>query len=278
MKHQKTLDLIEMAKAILADGHPMTVRQVFYQLVSRQVIKNNRGQYQAVSNALVDARREGVIPWSWIEDRLRRPRHVPMWSGLPSFADTCRLAYRLDVWPSQPLYLEVWLEKDALSGIFEDILNPFGITLNVGRGYDGWSSIHNAAVRFNEKTEDVVVLYFGDFDPSGEDMKRSLEDRLEDRGCRPEVIKCALTRDDIRRYNLPPDFTKKTDTRRAAFVAEHGDLSVELDALPADVLRGRLKAEVESRLDLDALAKVKKREDRDRGQLVKRLAMKGKTP
>lgn len=278
-RHQKTLDLIETAAAILADGHPMTVRQVFYQLVSRQVIKNNRGQYQAVSNALVDARREGVIPWSWIEDRLRRPRHVSMWSGLSAFADTCRLAYRLDVWPSQPLYLEVWLEKDALSGIFEDILNPFGITLNVGRGYDGWDSIHNAAVRYAERAEwkrPTSILYFGDFDPSGEDMVRSLSVRLDALGARPTITKCALTRDDIRRYNLPPDFTKKTDTRRAAFVAEHGDLSVELDALPADVLRGRLRDEVESRLDLDALAKVKKREDRDRVQLVKRLGMKGK--
>jgi hypothetical protein len=277
LKHAKTLELIEMAKAILAEGHPMTVRQVFYQLVSRQVIKNSRGQYQAVSNALVDARREGFIPWEWIEDRLRRPRHVSMWSGLTSFAETCRRSYRRDVWPSQPRYLEVWLEKDALSGIFEDVLNPYGVTLNVGRGYDGWSSIHNAAVRFNEKADDVIVLYFGDFDPSGEDMKRSLEDRLEDRDCRPKVIKCALTRDDIRRYNLPPDFTKKTDTRAAAFIAEHGDLSVELDALPVDVLRARLKAEVEGRMDLKALAKVKKREDIDRVHLVKRLGREGKT-
>jgi len=274
---RKTLQLIETAKDILAEGHPMTVRQVFYQLVSRQVVENNRGRYQAVSDALVNARRKGVIPWEWIEDRLRRPRHVSMWSGLPDFAETCRRAYRLDIWSSQPNYLEVWLEKDALSGIFEDVLNPYGVTLNVGRGYDGWSSIHGAAVRYNDKTEDVIVLYFGDFDPSGEDMKRSLEDRLEDQGCQPEVIKCALVPDDIRRYNLPPDFTKATDSRAAAFIAEHGDLAVELDALPADVLRARLEAEVRSRMDLKALAKVRKQEDIDRVQLVKRLAGKGKT-
>lgn len=277
MKHAKTIELVETAKGILAEGYPMTVRQVFYQLVSRQVIKNNRGQYQAVSNALADARREGVIPWEWIEDRLRRPRSVSMWSGLSDFAEDCRRSYRLDVWPAQPCYLEVWLEKNALSGIFEDILDPYGVTLNVGRGYDGWDSIHNAAVRFNEKAEDVVVLYFGDFDPSGEDMKRSLEDRLRSLDCRPEVLKCALTHEDIRRYNLPPDFAKKTDTRTAAFVAEHGDISVELDALPVEVLRARLQAEVEGRMDLGALAKVKKREDADRAQLVKRLGRKGKS-
>jgi len=275
LKHQKTLDLIEAAEAILAEGRPMTVRQVFYQLVSRQVIKNNRGQYQAVSNALADARREGIIPWDWIEDRLRRPRQVSMWTGLSAFAETCRRSYRLDVWPSQPRYLEIWLEKDALSGIFEDVLNPYGVTLNVGRGYDGWSSIHNAAVRFMDRAEDVTVLYFGDFDPSGEDMVRSLAERLEDQGARPEIIKSALTRDDIRRYDLPPDFTKKTDTRSAAFVAKHGDISVELDALPPDVLRARLIHEVESRMDLKALAVIKEQEEADRGRLVKRLGRKG---
>ncbi len=77
-QHAKTLRLIETAKDILAEGHPMTVRQVYYQLVARQVIENNRGKYQAVSNALVRARREGVVPWKWIEDRLRRPRYVSM--------------------------------------------------------------------------------------------------------------------------------------------------------------------------------------------------------
>jgi len=270
--HTKTVELIETAKGILAEDNPMTVRQVFYQLVSRQVVDNNRGRYQAVSDALVNARREGVIPWEWIEDRLRRPRHVSMWSGLPDFADTCRRSYRLDVWTSQPNYLEVWLEKDALSGIFQDVLNPYGVTLNVGRGYDGWSSIHNAAVRFNDKSDDVIVLYFGDFDPSGEDMKRSLEDRLESLGSSPKVIKCALTYDDISRYKLPPNFTKKTDDRAAAFVAKHGDLAVELDALPKKILRARLTDEVEARLDLKALAKIKKREDLDRARLAKRLA------
>jgi len=272
-RHAKTVELIETAKTILADLHPMTVRQVYYQLVSRQVIKNNRGQYQAVSNALVSARREGVIPWAWIEDRLRKPRHVSMWAGLADFSETCRRAYRRDVWDTQPDYLEVWLEKDALSGIFEDVLNPYGVTLHVGRGYDGWDSVHNAAICFEEKSA-VTVLYFGDFDPSGEDMVRSLIKRLGSLDCYPEVIKCALTHDDILRYELPPDFAKKTDTRTAAFVAEHGDIAVELDALPPGVLRDRLQEEVSGRMDLKALERIKRLEKRERAELVKRLRSK----
>ena len=144
-RHVKTQQIIEVAVEVLRNQKPMTVRQVYYQLVARQVIENSRSQYQAVSNALVDARKNGDIPWEWIEDRLRRPRSVSMWPGLPDFANAAINTYRRNVWESQRRYVEFWLEKDALSGIFEEILEPYGVTLNVGRGYDGWSSIKNAA-------------------------------------------------------------------------------------------------------------------------------------
>ena len=243
-----------------------------------QVIENNRSQYQAVSNALRDARKSGEIPWEWIEDRLRQPRTVSMWADLTSFAETARRAYRRDVWPGQSSYVECWLEKDALSGIFEDLLRPYGVTLNVGRGYDGWDSIHNAAERY-DSAENATVLYFGDFDPSGEDMFRSLRERLAFFESSPEIVKCALTDDDVTRYSLPSDFTKTTDTRRAAFVAKYGDRCVELDALPVDVLRERIIAEIESRMDLQALEAVKQQEGVERERLIELLAgQNGNTP
>lgn len=265
-RHAKTAHLIEQALDILRGLHPMTVRQIYYQLVSRQVIKNNRGQYQAVSKALVHARQEETIPWEWIEDRLRRPRAVPMWDGLPAFATTACRAYRRNVWDSQTVYLEVWLEKDALSGIFEGILDHYGVTLNVGRGYDGWDSLHNAAGRFGDG-DGVVVLYFGDFDPSGEDMVRSLRDRLAWFGCEPEIVKCALTEDDVERYELPPDFAKVTDSRTAKFIEKYGDVSVEIDALPIDVLRARLREEVERHIDMEALRVTLETEEEERAEL-----------
>jgi len=270
----KTLERLRVAVQVLTAHNPMTVRQVYYQLVSRQVIKNNRSMYQAVSNLLVDARKDGTIPWNWIEDRLRRPRTVSMWSDLSAFSETAKQAYRRDVWKTQTQYVEVWLEKDALSGIFEDVLSDYGVTLNVGRGFDGWDSIRNAAARFKRRVlthGDTTVLYFGDFDPSGEDMARSLLERLEFFRVSPEIIKCALTMDDIQRYQLPTDFTKTTDTRSAAFVAKYGDVAVELDALALDVLEERLVTEVEARIDIGALADVRAQETTDREKLVKLL-------
>jgi hypothetical protein len=116
----------------------------------------------------------------------------------------------------------------------------------------------------------VTILYFGDFDPSGEDMFRSLRDRLAELGCHPAMRKCALTRADVSRYNLPPDFTKATDSRRDAFVAKHGDISVELDALPLDVLQDRLRTQVRAEMDLAALDEIRTAEDADR-QLLRAL-------
>jgi hypothetical protein len=259
---KKTLSIIDQAKLIMSDFRPfaMTVRQIFYQLVARQIVENTRDRYQAVSSALVKARKEGLIPWEWIEDRMRQPRHVAMWNGLPDFLDVVRRSYRREVWTTQPQRIEVWLEKDALSGIFEDALNPYGVTLNVARGWDGWSSIKAASDRLDDGDE---ILYYGDFDPSGEDMPRSLRDRLAELGSMPTVTVIALEYADIARYTLPSNFTKNTDTRRGAFVAKYGDVAVELDALPPDVLQARLVSEVEARMDLKALEQVRAAEQKD---------------
>jgi hypothetical protein len=252
----------------LAGGHPMTLRQVHYRIVARgdTSYTNTRGDYNQLSKWLVQDRLEGRIPWEWIEDRLRKPRHVLMWEGLTDFKEYARAVYRLDVWQSQPQYLEAWLEKDALSGIFAEALRPYGVTLNVGRGFDSATSVKGAADRYGDG-EGVEVLYFGDFDPSGEDMVRSFRGRLLELGSEPEIIKCALTFEDIERYNLPPDFTKATDTRSAAFVARFGDVSVELDALPRSVLLERIRGEVELRMDLEALKRSREAERADRERL-----------
>ncbi len=271
-KRTKAEIIVTHAHDILEVTHPMTVRQVYYQLVSKQVIGNSRSEYQAVSSALVEARLSGAIPWYHIEDRIRRPRYVSMWDDIADYAETARLFFRRDVWQDQTeFYVEVWLEKDALSGLFEDVLDNYGVTLNVGRGYDGWSSIYRAAKRFEHRSQDTVILYFGDFDPSGDDMVRSLRDRLARLGCHPMVEKIALTRKQIDEYKLPPNYTKVTDPRSAAFVEKHGDLSVELDALPVDDLQWLVRSWVETFMDMDALERTRAQEAADKRRIVQAL-------
>ncbi|MHB1420472.1 MAG: hypothetical protein ACYCX4_12970 [Bacillota bacterium] len=265
---QKTLDLISAAHQVLQEYNPMTLRQVYYQLVSRHVIDNKRSEYQKLSSALVKARQEGIIPWEWVEDRVRQPRTVNMWRDLPDFMDTVRKAYRRDVWSTQPQYVEVWLEKDALSGIFSDITKEYGITLVVGRGYNSWSAFKDAEARFLRYNRPVSILYFGDFDPSGEDIVRALDESINFFGISPTIEKVALTMQDIRDYNLPPDFAKKTDSRAKVFIKQYGDVAVELDALPLPVLQAKIKDSIEANIDLDLLYAVQVVEKNERQQLA----------
>ena len=129
-RHAKTQALLESAVASLTVNHPMTVRQVYYQLVSTKVIENNRSQYQAVSNLLVEARQSGEIPWDWIEDRLRQPRRVSMWADLAAFARTARVALHLGAArrPDLPL---LQLERNQrtlfINHSFPDSEPPVGI-------------------------------------------------------------------------------------------------------------------------------------------------------
>src|SRR5262249_32769171 len=160
-------------------------------------------------------------------------------------------------WETQPRYLELWVEKDALSGIFERTLEPYGVAVNVARGYDSWSAIKNAADRLlRYEDRDPLIFYFGDFDPSGEHMVVSLRERWGWSAAQPEwgawrftIKKGALPKADLRRHRLPPNPTKLTDPRAAKHIARHGDVSVELDALPPEVLRQRIVACVERTMD-----------------------------
>jgi hypothetical protein len=248
----------EAAREELAAGHPMTLRQVHYRLVSRDDIihPNTISAYNTLGGWLRDDRLAGLVPWEWMEDRLRVAKGWAMWDDPAQFLHGVRNDYFRNPWQDQSHYVEVWCEKDALSGIFSDALSRYSVTLNIGRGYDGWSSIKRAADRYHWRKDghdiDTTVLYFGDFDPSGEDMHRSLVERFATLGVYPEIPKVALTPEDARR--LPGDVTKADDTRAAAFVAKYGDLAVELDALPVGELRSRIQQGVEAWMDMDALS------------------------
>jgi len=272
-RHEKTLQLIESAREILAEYHPMTVRQVFYQLVSRLVLENTEQQYKQLSRHLTTAREEGIIPDEWIEDRTRRPRDVSMWDGLDEFLSDARYWYRRNVWNTQPRYVVCWVEKDALSGIFEDITEEYGITLVVGRGYNSHSIKAEMAKRFQSIEKPITILYFGDFDPSGENIYQNLKESFpRDFGISLEIEKVALRFEDIERYQLPPNPAKKTDSRAGSFIEKYGDISVELDALPLPVLQSKIKKSIEANMDLDALRETFEQENEDLEQLNRLLA------
>lgn len=262
-KHQ--LDKLNKVHKILdefADYKPLTLRQVYYQLVGKGYIDNTRSQYGMLSNLLKWARIEGHISWDDIEDRIRTFHNKEGWTNrqeffkkrLGAFLD----AYERDLWQDQDKYVEVWIEKDALSSIFTQVCSRYNVSVVVCRGFSSVSFQYEYKIRLDQHSgRKGVMLYFGDFDPSGMEMLESMIITLKDElGAPPlDFKRIALLKDDIFEHKLPHDYKalKKSDTRAQKHVERYGELAVELDALRPDVLEQKIKEAVLAELtDLEA--------------------------
>ena len=230
---------IAVCTRYMSDGYTLTLRQLYYQLVATAVIPNSGKSYKALGQTVSRARLAGLIDWSSIEDRSRLLRSPLQFSSVEHLMEVALRSFRLDRWKNQPYYLEVWCEKDALSGVLEPICHDEHVHFMATKGYTSQSAMYDAAKRFikaEKHGQNSVLLYFGDLDPSGEDMVRDIRDRLEDFGADVEVRKLALTIEQVNQYDPPPNPAKQTDTRAEAYIAQYGDESWELDALSPPVL------------------------------------------
>jgi len=243
----------------------LTLRQIYYRLVAVLMIENKVSAYNQLSRMLVKARERGVVDYTRIEDRVRRVEGSDGVFDNPNeyFEAVIRSMERQinsydanrTMWTSQPRYVEVWTEKDALAGVLVDITRLFKVPLCVARGYSSFTFVMDAVKRFKEADDDgkkLIILYFGDFDPSGEDMVRDLRDRITRySGLDITIRKVALTQELIDEFQLPPAPMKESDTRRASFIAKYGDVGVvELDALPPDELRRIVIDAIENEVDM----------------------------
>ena len=249
-ENRKTTQLIAAAVAILDEESPMTIRQLFYRLVSKGLIPNDRKHYQLVSRVMTKARKDRRVSFADIVDR-SRPQYSPnVFTDAGEYADTVQNAYRKDYWAMQPNHVEVWVEKDAIIGCIEPTTNKLGITVRVGRGFLSTTKAHDIACHFARIDKPITVFYLGDHDPSGHDIQRDLYDRINEYGSGYfDLERLAIHKEDITTFNLPPLRVKNTDGRAAKFRAQHGEDCVELDALPPDELRVRIKNAVEDLLD-----------------------------
>jgi len=262
--------IVEIVEKYDSEGYRMTLRQLYYQLVSRDILPNEQKQYAKLSRILTEARMCGLVDREFIEDRIRVPKFPNQFDDIEDAMRTITNVYRLDRWNDQENYVEVWVEKDALSGVLEPITRKYHVHLLVNRGYSSASAMHDSSIRFKEAAEggkNCVLLYFGDHDPSGEDMVRDIDDRLKGFECDVEVIKVALTMAQIEQYNPPPNPAKLSDPRASEYNATHGDQSWELDALPPDVLVKLVETEIKKVLDQEKYDEVIEQEDTDKDKM-----------
>lgn len=253
----KTTVLISAARKILDIQQPMTIRQLFYRLVSAALIPNDRKHYQLVSRMMTKARDDGRIPFEYITDR-SRPEYKPnVWDDANGYAQAVQRSYRKDYWATQPNHVEIWVEKDAIIGSIQDVTDELGVTVRVGRGFLSTTRANEIANFFDTIDKPITVFYLGDHDPSGQEIERDLYRRvhgyqLRHRGHDVDgfaLKRLAIFNSDIAKFNLPPLRIKQSDTNAERFRQQYGNQAVELDALPPDVLRKRIKDAVENLID-----------------------------
>lgn len=270
---QNSLDLINLVNQVVgeyeAQGYELTLRQTYYQLVARGYIPNNERSYKNVGNLINDGRLAGLIDWYSITDRTRYLRGNSHWEKPADVIASAKYSYLLDKWQGQPNYVEVWVEKDALVDIVGQACDPIDTPYFSCRGYTSQSEMWSAARRFLRQNhrEQRVIIHLGDHDPSGIDMTRDIQERLNMFGADVYVKRVALTMNQIDQYNPPPNPAKLSDSRCHAYMEQFGDESWELDALEPKVITDLIRCEVTAFRDDVIYQAVCDREDREKKEL-----------
>lgn len=285
-----SLDYVHLVGRILDDLHeywPLTLRQIYYQLVAREIIPNRRNEYQKLSRLLSKARLDGEILWGAIEDRARSHLDSGGWHDAVGFIreerDRFLAGYRRALLQGQPWAPEVWVEKDALSRICHEVAFPYCVPVIVARGFCSVSYVHECRLRVEAALKrgqrGVRILYFGDLDPSGWAMLPSMLETLRDEmglGDAVEGVRCALTPEQVSEFGLPHsvDAIKPGDTRTRSYrrwLREQGfpdNLAVELDALPPATLQRLVEEAIRSNFDLERFERERRVEHEERVRIA----------
>jgi len=251
---------IDRANSIISEyqeqGYVLTLRQLYYQFVSRGFIPNNQLSYKRLGALINDGRLAGLVDWEAIEDRTRNLNDPQTWESPAQILKACWHSFRIDKWATQPLRVEVWCEKEALAGVFERVSEELQIPYFSCRGYVSQSEMWTAGGRMRRILrggQQVLILHFGDHDPSGLDMSRDIQERLDMfTGGGITFVRVALNMAQVEEYDPPPNPAKMSDSRAEEYVREHGNESWELDALEPQVLATMVRERVEMERDDEA--------------------------
>lgn len=269
-----SLSLIKIINGVIdeytAQGYDLTLRQVYYQLVARDYIPNNERSYKNTGELINNARLAGLIDWYAIQDRTRNLRKNSHWKSTADIMSSVHYSYAIDKRFDQPNYIEVWVEKDALIGIVQQISSKLDVPCFSCRGYVSASEMWAASQRFmqQEDRERRIILHLGDHDPSGKDMTRDISERLELFGADVEVQRIALNWEQIEEYGPPPNPAKLSDSRAKSYIREYGTESWELDALEPSILESLIQDEVDFLTDPVLFNQAKVQEGADRRELA----------
>jgi hypothetical protein len=259
--------------AVLLSDPPMTIRQLFYQLVSLGVIAKTEQEYKGtVVRLAAEMRRTGELDFRLIADNTRWMRKPKTYSSLEAMLQRTAQTYRRAVWDNQDAYVEVWLEKDALAGVLYPVTSAWDVPLMVTRGYPSLSFLHSAAEEIAAEDRPTFLYHLGDHDPSGIDIPRTVEEGIRELAPDAEITfeRIAVLPHQIEEFGLQTRPTKSTDARSRKFQGE----SVEVDAIPASTLREMVEWHICMHIDDGAYEQLKAVEAAER-ETLERMAQGG---
>ena len=253
-----TLELIGHAKEIMGEytaaGDDLTLRQLYYQFVARNIFANTERNYHRLSRVISDARLAGMLDWNILVDRLRQRQGNSHWNSIADILRSCASCFRYDTRDTQDNYVEIWIEKDALAGVMLPVCYEYDVNAMVCRGYVSKSAMWQASQRFLyqwNRSKTCHIIHLGDHDPSGLDMTRDIREQLNDVfQVIVQVHRIALTMEQIQQYNLPPNPTKLSDSRSSAYIKLYGHESWELDALKPAIIRTAIENRIVELTDM----------------------------
>lgn len=283
--------MIERVNGILEDyrsqGYDLSLRQLYYQLVSRNIITNEERSYKNLGNLVSDARLAGFVDWDMIKDRGREMVSNPHWKDPANFIEVVAPQFRFDLWADQPNYVEVMVEKQALEGVLQPVCRSLDIPFTANKGYSSSSAMYEASKRYVERAENgkqLYIVYLGDHDPSGIDMSRDVGSRLDlfvktaTNRCDEigpneldavEVKRVALNMDQIEELRPPENPAKITDSRANAYIQRFGHSSWELDAIEPRQLANLVTQAVTALMDVPLFKRNEKKQETGRKALLK---------
>jgi hypothetical protein len=246
---QKSRSLIAAMVRIVEAAQPITGRGVGYKLFVQKLIASMKTQHmQRVYRLLKEAREQDIIPWGWIVDESRQLERCATWNDPDAFINSLINGYRREYWNQQPVRVEVWSEKGTVRGVLRPVLDEYGVGFRVVHGFASATIVHDVAE--DDDGRKLIVLYVGDWDPSGLCMSEvDLPERLARYDGGHVVLKrIALTQDQTRGLPSFPAADKRKDPRYSWFVRTHGDQCWEIDALDPNALRACVREAVEAEI------------------------------
>lgn len=235
-------------------GFRLTVRQIYYQLVARDIVPNTLQSYKRVASIINDGKLAGFIDWEAIEDRTRDFVRQQRWDNGGQILQAAIRSYHQDMWVNQEHRVFVIVEKEALVGVLEPTCRRFDVPLLAARGYPSGTVlrefVESDISACMDEGKEPIILHLGDHDPSGIDMSRDLAERVSlFAGDDVQLRRIALNMDQINALRPPENPAKITDSRFDSYQRQFGSKSWELDALSPTFLANLLSTEIESYID-----------------------------